>query len=142
MPMQLASLEMLGRPQLRPIHTSSTGKEWCNVCNSYQKTRSSFCLPQNLCGYLVFGYVSKLLANIGLEEVALLNTPSPEYRGSINDLSKSIKNLAISLTFEHSQCNPLPDMAFKVNQLLHSAASPVTDVHLQRLENQAKKISI
>lgn len=138
----LPSLGMPGRPQLRPLQTSSADTQWCAVCNSNQRMRQSFCLPQNLCGYLIFGYVSKLLANIGLKEVALMNAPNPAYRGSINDLLKSIDTLAISLTSEHRGCNPLPDMVFKVRHLLDNTASPVTDVFLQRLENQAKKISM
>ncbi|KAJ4996044.1 hypothetical protein K4K48_009125 [Colletotrichum sp. SAR 10_66] len=91
---------------------------------------------------LVNDLVLMAITGIGLKKVALLDTPTPEYRGSVKKLARDIQNMTIGLPGEHKACSPLSALKQKAKKLVKDAASPVTDVHLQHLENQAKKTGI
>ncbi|KAI8286186.1 hypothetical protein K4K56_008956 [Colletotrichum sp. SAR 10_98] len=82
------------------------------------------------------------VAAIGLKEVAFLETPTPDYQFSVEELSKDIRAMIIDLPEEHKECNPLPALRDETQQLLDCAYAPVTDAHMQYLENQAKKTGI
>ncbi|KAK1851174.1 nuclear pore protein-like protein [Colletotrichum chrysophilum] len=82
------------------------------------------------------------VAAIGLKEVAFLETPTPDYRFSVEELSKDIRAMIIDLPEEHKECNPLPALRDEMQQLLDYAYTPVTDAHMQYLESQAKKTGI
>ncbi|KAK2772867.1 nuclear pore protein-like protein [Colletotrichum kahawae] len=82
------------------------------------------------------------VASIGLKGVALLVTPTPEYRSSVEKLFRDMQAMTIDLPEEHQDCNPLPALIGEMDELLENAPIPVTDAHIHHLENQAKKTGI
>ncbi|KAF5493798.1 hypothetical protein CGCF413_v010432 [Colletotrichum fructicola] len=115
---------------------------WCSKCKCNRGTTKDFHLSPSLCGDLIFGSLSRRVAAIGLKEVAFLETPTPDYRFSVEELSKDIRAMIIDLPEEHKECNPLPALRDEMQQLLDCAYAPVTDAHMQYLESQAKKTGI
>ncbi|KAH0438212.1 hypothetical protein CcaCcLH18_03479 [Colletotrichum camelliae] len=124
------------------IYGDHAGLHWCNLCNCRVASTASFRLLQSLCGNMIFGSVSKLITGIGLKKVALLETPTPRYLGSINKLTRDINKMVINPPEEHGACDPLWDLKAEVRKLVNNAAAPVTDQHRQYLQEQAKKTGI
>ncbi|KAJ0382014.1 hypothetical protein COL922a_013395 [Colletotrichum nupharicola] len=92
---------------------------------------------------LVLGSLIQQVHNIGLQDVALLQSATPKYLGSINDLSSAIQSIEFSSDDQnHIYCNPLQNIKDKVESLVANIESPVTGNHLEYLRTQAKKTEI
>ncbi|KAH0438216.1 nuclear pore protein-like protein [Colletotrichum camelliae] len=92
------------------------------------------------CIRCVLGSLIQQVHKIGLQDVALLQTATPKYLGSINDLLSAIKSIKFSLSDpNHNICNPLQNIKDKATSLVAKIESPVTDNHLEYLRAQAKK---
>lgn len=102
----------------------------------------SLTLPAYMCNTLVFGSLVKQVKKVMGQEVALMKTPVPHIKLSINALLQSINAMRISLPEEHLSCNPLPATQAKVQNLVKKANSPVTEMHLEYLRNQAVKTGV
>ncbi|KAJ0293499.1 hypothetical protein Brms1b_003734 [Colletotrichum noveboracense] len=92
---------------------------------------------------LVLGSLIQQVHNIGLQDVALLQSATPKYLGSINDLSSAIQSIEFSSDDQnHIYCNPLQNIKDKVESLVANIESPVTGNHLEYLRTQAKKTGV
>ncbi|KAI8157128.1 hypothetical protein KHU50_009643 [Colletotrichum sp. SAR 10_65] len=92
---------------------------------------------------LVLGSLIQQVHKIGLQDVALLQSATPKYLGSINHLSSAIQSIKFSLDDQnHTYCNPLQNIKDKVASLVANIESPVTDNHLEYLRTQAKKTGV
>ncbi|KAJ5018021.1 hypothetical protein K4K57_006596 [Colletotrichum sp. SAR 10_99] len=98
-------------------------------------------MTSDQCIRLVLGSLIQQVHQIGLQDVALLQSATPNYLGSINDLSSAIQSINIPLD-DHNYCNPLQNIKDKVASLVANIESPVTDNHLEYLRTQAKKTGV
>ncbi|KAI8315817.1 hypothetical protein K4K59_000755 [Colletotrichum sp. SAR11_240] len=112
--------------------------------NSYSgHGRRSIPMTSDQCIRIVLGSLIQQVHNIGLQDVALLQSATPKYLGSINDLSSAIQSIKFSLDDQnHNYCNPLQNIKDKVASLVANIESPVTDNHLEYLRTQAKKTGV
>ncbi|KAF4864998.1 hypothetical protein CGCSCA1_v014068 [Colletotrichum siamense] len=115
---------------------SSNSRYGCYNC-SHRPMTSDQCIR------LVLGSLIQQVHKIGLQDVALLQSATPKYLGSINDLSSAIQSIKFSLDDQnHTYCNPLQNIKDKVASLVANIESPVTDNHLEYLRTQAKKTGV
>lgn len=112
--------------------------------NSYNsRNRRPIPMTSDQCIRLVLGSLIQQVHNIGLQDVALLQSATPKYLGSINDLSSAIQSIEFSSDDQdHICCNPLQNIKDKVESLVANIKSPVTDNHLEYLRSQAKKTGV
>ncbi|KAF4815622.1 hypothetical protein CGCSCA5_v006969 [Colletotrichum siamense] len=112
--------------------------------NSYSgHGRRPIPMTSDQCISLVLGSLIQQVHKIGLQDVALLQSATPKYLGSVNDLSSAIQSIKFSLDDQnHNYCNPLQNIKDKVASLVANIESPVTDNHLEYLRTQAKKTGV
>ncbi|OHE98066.1 hypothetical protein CORC01_06580 [Colletotrichum orchidophilum] len=114
----------------------------CDYYGSYGSHNRRSMAPDQ-CIRLVLGSLIQQVHKIGLQDVALLQSATPKYLGSINDLLSAIKSIKFSLDDpNHNTCNPLQNIKDKVTSLVANIDSPVTDKHLEYLRAQAKKTGV
>ncbi|EQB44002.1 hypothetical protein CGLO_17288 [Colletotrichum gloeosporioides Cg-14] len=100
-------------------------------------------MTSDQCIRLVLGSLIQQVHKMGLQDVALLQSATPKYLGSINDLSSAIQSIKFSLDDQiHNYCNPLQNIKDMVTSLVANIKSPVTDNHLEYLRTQAKKTGV
>ncbi|KAK1963448.1 hypothetical protein LY78DRAFT_705150 [Colletotrichum sublineola] len=96
------------------------------------------------CSRQILGSLIQQVYDLGMEDVALLQSTSSEYLGSMNDLCLGIRSITISnVCGKYGRlCSPLTTIQDMAKDLVAEMESPVTEFHLKYLRDQAKKTGV